>query len=122
MLVITWHLPQTEAPQGIFASGIVPAWDTLTSASYQWENWADVDVWKAYDHQPSIPFEYHKYLVDYARSLLYEDEGDGSSSDRFMGKYLINRATIKQIYARQKNPVHGRVIDVLDGQVAQSNW
>lgn len=105
--------------QGIFSTSPIPKFEALNVNDYTWESWADKTVFEDLQHGPSIPFEYHKYLVDYSRSLLHEDEGDDGRADRLMNKYVGNRAKIKQIYARQKNPVVGKVMDVIDGQVAQ---
>ncbi len=101
--------------QGIFSSSAIDAFEDLSLI--KWEDW-DEDIFRDYENQPSVPFEYHKYLVDYARSLLTEEEGNTAMSDRLMNRYLMNREKIKGIYARQKNPVVGRVMDAIDGQVA----
>jgi hypothetical protein len=70
-------------------------WDSLglgaraTSASLPL-TWNDLDILS-----PVIPDIYHLYLVDYAKSMLAEQEKEFELSDRFMAKYLRNRELVR---------------------------
>lgn len=70
-------------------------WDSLglgaraTSSSVPL-TWNDLDILS-----PVIPDIYHLYLVDYAKSMLAEQEKEFELSDRFMAKYLRNRELVR---------------------------
>ena len=76
-------------------STLTSQWDSLglgaraTSSSIPL-TWSDVDILS-----PAIPDIYHLYLVDYAKSMLAEQEKEFDLSDRFMAKYLRNRELVR---------------------------
>lgn len=76
-------------------STLSSSWDSLglsaraTSSSVALD-WTDNDILS-----PIIPEIYHLYLVDYAKSMLAENEKEFELSDRFMAKYRSNRESVR---------------------------
>ena len=60
-----------------------------TSSSVKIE-WQDDDK-----DDPEIPDIYHLYLVDYAKSMLAENEKEFELADRFMSRYRQNRESVR---------------------------
>ena len=98
--------------QGVFGTGGDQSWEELTLLN--WE--ADLNEYNSSVDEPYSPFEYHKYLVDYARSQISLDSNEEKRYDNYWNKYLINREQVRKIYLRRKVPVKGRVYDALDSQ------
>jgi len=99
--------------QGVFGTGEDLTWETTNDSN--WEAYETLYVSSV--DEPYIPFEYHKYLVDYARSQLSLDENDPVKADHYYGKYAMNREEVRKIYLRRKVPVKGRVYDATDSLV-----
>lgn len=99
--------------EGVFGSATDTSWETL--ATLDWENYT-AEYGDSLD-TPYIPFEYHKYLIDYARSEMFSDEGDINKMNVFQNKYAMNREMVRKIYLRRKVPVKSRVFDAVDSQI-----
>ena len=99
--------------EGVFGSGLDNTWDSISTSN--WEAYAT--KYASSIESPYIPFEYHKYLVDYARSQIHMDSNQIDVAEKYMGKYVVNREEVRKIYLRRKVPVKGRVYDAVDSQI-----
>lgn len=61
---------------------------------------------------PDIDDSYRKYLVDYAKSIIYEDKGLHNISDRLMNKYLVNRTMVREHFESRITTGPERIQDV----------
>lgn len=92
---------------GVFGSGTDNQWELQTTET--WGEW--ITTYASSTHEPYIPFEYQKYLVDYARAMILMDEGDLPSSNHYMGRYDTNKEMVRKIYLRRKTEQKTRVYD-----------
>jgi len=60
---------------------------------------------------PDIPDPYRKYLVDYARSQLYEDRDDIRKADRAMARYMVNSDRIADHFQNRIKTGTTHIID-----------
>ena len=102
--------------EGVFGEGIDAKWEITNNTN--WEAFSST-TYQTSTEEPFIPHEYHKYLVDYARSMISTDLADFQSADRYFNKYSINREQVRKIYLRRKVPNKNRVFDALDSQIVQ---
>jgi len=73
-------------------------------------NGADAAFATAGDN-PDIPDPYRKYLVDYARSQLYEDRDDIRKADRAMARYMVNSDRIADHFQNRIKTGTTHIID-----------
>lgn len=99
--------------QGVFGTGDDLTWENLNNSN--WEAYSS--IYKSSVEEPYIPFEYHKYLVDYARSQIALDNNEQKIYGNYWNKYVVNRESVRKIYLRRKVPVKGRVYDAIDSQI-----
>lgn len=62
--------------------------------------------------EPDIDDNYRKYLVDYAKSIIYEDKGLHNISDRLMNKYIVNRSMVREHFESRITTGPERIQDV----------
>jgi len=100
---------------GVFESAVGDVWEEMTDAN--WES--NSSVLRAFTDQPYIQEPYQKYLIDYARFMIMDDEADQRSSI-FQAKYQENREAIRIQILGRKTPIVSRIQDSLDSQTVFS--
>lgn len=66
---------------------------------------------------PVIPSAYHHFLMEYAKAMLYEDEGETQRSDRQLQRYYSNRNQVFSEFEFRQTGGLSNIVDEIDGQI-----
>jgi len=66
---------------------------------------------------PDIDVNYRKYLVDYAKQMMFDDEGNDARAEYHRLKYEGHRDMIEVEFAGRLSPMHEEVLDVMYGPI-----
>ena len=95
---------------------ITTAWEDLGLGAKAVANGNLIDHATAGD-SPVIPSAYHHFLMEYAKAMIYEDEGETQRSDRQLQRYYSNRNQVFAEFEFRQTGGLSNIVDEIDGQI-----
>lgn len=95
---------------------ITTAWEDLGLGAKAVANGNLIDHATAGD-SPVIPSAYHHFLMEYAKAMIYEDEGETQRSDRQLQRYYSNRNQVFSEFEFRQTGGLSNIVDEIDGQI-----